>query len=367
MDNPLLNKLNLLNNILNRDIINLKSIYSNINEIKNRKYDTIENYIDNLLYPETRKGVRIPSKVPLPTTTYNLRYTTYFTPNIYGNLLIWLNPCFLASDNVPGTYLYTDQQSYDGLWHIGLYVGNPANCGYNNQLALDGKTKGLSFTYRDSGSTIKDIYSSYRLVSGSVSLRYIKEYINASGTMGGCIIANETNQIGKRYYEEHVQRWDQLRPYNPNGNFVTYMPTVISQYTDFMYIRNGMYNQENSLLEGLRMLYFPLDNSFEEFTPVFSKEMVKSQYISNAEFKNPYKVIESEVNTGFNWFMYVQNGPSEENSIEMNVCLNFECLPKSEYLSYIPVDICGRGFSERDRMGIIKKIQKNIVSVYKKN
>ena len=57
------------------------------------------NYLNNLLYPEKCKGVKIPSPIPVPSCSFQLHNCVTLTTNHHGNLAFVFNPFFLANSN----------------------------------------------------------------------------------------------------------------------------------------------------------------------------------------------------------------------------------------------------------------------------
>ena len=62
------------------------------------------NYLNNLLYPEKCKGVKIPSPVPVPSCSFQLHNSTTISTNNRGNLALIFNPFFFALFNARITW-----------------------------------------------------------------------------------------------------------------------------------------------------------------------------------------------------------------------------------------------------------------------
>ena len=57
------------------------------------------NYLNDLLYPEKCKGVKIPSPIPVPSCSFQLHNCVTLSTNGSGNLAFLFNPFFLGNSN----------------------------------------------------------------------------------------------------------------------------------------------------------------------------------------------------------------------------------------------------------------------------
>ena len=358
MDNPIFKKLDLLKNLLNRNTLNLQSIYYTINEMRTKNYKMKMDYLEDLLHPETRRGVRIPSENPVPTCTFNLTTRVIMTPNPYGNLYVWINPYFLTTSKSDGLQYPYSYVSNNVQYNRRLFTKDYSGFSFNNQVALDGQYEVAEMYSKEIGMKIEDVYTSYRLVSGSVQVRYIKDLASASGVMGGAVINNETQCISCKYYIESNQSAD----YDPSRVFYSSGMTPAYQYSKFDTIRHCIGSKENTILEGLRLLYYPIDNSFDEFVPIYSGGYTEPKQIDKWTIKPNVMVNEYGIKTGFNWAIYVEGASDEPNSIYMDLNLNFECIPKPEYLDYFPVGVCTSALSIQEKKEIFDIVKSNSIS-----
>ena len=76
------------------DFTNIKSAIDALAKFNERQEF---NYLNNLLYPEKCKGVKIPSPIPVPSCSFQLHNSTTVSTNSSGNLAIMFNPFFLYS------------------------------------------------------------------------------------------------------------------------------------------------------------------------------------------------------------------------------------------------------------------------------
>ena len=94
---------------------------------------------------------------------------------------------------------------------------------------------------------IPNVYDQYRLVSASMVVKYIGRLDIVSGVIGGAIVYNDDPTIGAHFSQ---------------GTNTTNV--YMAKYGNFDLAMDSFYHQEYMVLDGLRQLYFPLDNSFEE-------------------------------------------------------------------------------------------------------
>ena len=88
---------------------------------------------------------------------------------------------------------------------------------------------------------------------------------------------------------------------------------------------DSFYHRENLCLEGLRMLYFPLDNSYDEyvkancsFQTTFGDKKDNNIGTEIVRLREPY------FKNGFNFFVYVLNAPSKSSCFKLDIYCNFE-------------------------------------------
>ena len=313
-------KLNSLKNELNRDQVNLKSVQRDIKELEDYDNASQFEYLNALLDPINKKGIKIPSGNPLPSCSFQMHNTIDFSPTATGFDVFCLNPWFLASEKVKDKEIKIASNTYYLNSNVGLYF-------FNNQASLNTGTPDKKWYFpRGFSQCIPDVYNSYRLVSACVEVRYTGRLDEAKGIIGGGIDYLKSNYVGFRVASEAGgdPSWGSANP-------------DCEKYTNFEYIRDCFYSQENSALEGLRMLYFPLDNSFEEFKKVWDGEMeldIQPGSLLVGKIKDKY------FKSGFNWFVYGIGLPyTATRNFRVDYYLNFECLPKAEFLNYMPVTL----------------------------
>ena len=251
------------------DLLNLKNLFDNMENI--RKTST-KNFVHALLRPEKSRGAKIPSSMPIPSSSFQMKSSLSVTTNSTGNAAIAINPF----------YLTTGQNS-------SVYVNNDVN--------LNGSTVVANqFFPRQANQNIPaSVYHQYRLVSASVVCKYVGRLDIVQGLVGGSIL-----------YEKGIT----ASPLVP----AVALPQL-DRYCDFNLARDSTYNAEYFAIQGIRLLYFPLDPSFEEY-----------QSVNTAK-------------DGFLFFIYINNGPPLASSFKIDLYFNFECLPDVAFLNYIPTEM----------------------------
>jgi hypothetical protein len=203
---------------------------------------------------------------------------------------------------------------------------------------MDGETKvpdGIwNMTCFDLGQTIpENVYDSYRLVSASLRMKYIGPLEEAQGTLGGAIINRDDQNVGSRYYTSTAEE------YNPTVRGSSTLAPFNNDFTVFDILRDAVYSTENSVLEGVRLLYFPIDNSYEEFIPLTNMSNVRFSKIQTInQYSQPYLTSEISKNS-FWWFIYGQNLQPNKSYFRLEMTCNFECLPSAALMNYMPISI----------------------------
>lgn len=318
----IIEKLNSLKNELNRDQVNLKSVQRDIKQLAN--YDNTANYeyLNSLLDPKNQKGVKIPGKIPIPSCSFQLHNFATFRANENGYDVFTCNPWFLANEGLQGKQV---QIGEDETFYLAGSVSPYFFCRLD---AVDGKTvtdywsSATTFTF-----TIPPVYAKYRLVSACATLRYTGELDQVKGIMGAAITYNKSNNIAFGYG-------------NSLDNYAYGSLTqAFNDYGNFELIRDSFYSQDASCIEGLKILYFPLDNSFNEFKPVYDGSKTKWSMIPDV---GPVATVSEDFyKPGFNWMFYLQGCPYDGSKrvFRMDFYMNYECIPKAEFLNYMPVTL----------------------------
>ena len=283
-------------------------------------------YLNNLLHPESCKGVKIPSQIPIPSCSFQLHNCVTLRTNRSGNLAIIFNPYFLASNihnKIPANQV--ESFNYQTNFYSTLFV--------NNDDSLNGYSPNENWYPINIGQEIPPVYNQYRLVSASLVIKYIGRLDTVSGVIGGAIVFDETHEIGASY---DVSAADAAQTFS-------YIPKNLAKYGNFDLAMDAFYRQENLCLEGIRQLYFPLDNSYEEYTRLMVDELAQREFVVTGDLtKNICKnmvVDESYLKNGFRQMVYVLGAPANHACFKLDIYCNFECLPASPFLNYLPLSM----------------------------
>ena len=323
----LIQKLNQLNKTLSNAPIDLTYLRSEIEELSGYEEKADCEYLDSLLNPEIHKGAKIPSAKPTPTCSFQISGSQKIKTYSSGVRSIVWNPFVLPSESFPGSAI--EDKGYKGgatsprhivltdFLHTGTAAYNDYTRGW----------QGYLFTYY-----VPDVFSHFRLVSAAITFEFADEIKTASGVIGGGVLAKDTRHAFLRYkssskvnqYYSYTQTFDQW------ANFNSFMNS------------NLFYKKEYSVLEGLRMLYFPLSTSFYEFKKVLTgpEDIERIEHVRSGNEWRPVFVLKPDViQTGFIWCFYASFPTQKVYNLLMKYFLNFECIPKPKFLSYIPVSV----------------------------
>ena len=324
----LITKLNGLRSALNSDNINFRSVKQQIKDIS--KYDQVQtyDYLSNLLKPEKAKGCKVPSNIPIPSCSFQLHNSITLTTNTSGNVAFIMNPFFLASNNIIGQRLPNVEGNY-------TYVHKFLTSAWvNNSNTLTGSASDDNWTPIDFGQTIPPVYDQYRLVSASLVVKYIGRLDTVQGLVGGAVLFTDNSALGGQVQVASSA----TGAYDPSGAGTNVVTTGLGQYGNFDLAQDSFYHSENMTLEGVRELFFPIDNSFEEYLKVLDKT---SGLDGNGGDSDPVEFVASPdmYKSGFNWFFYATNAPASSNCFKLDIYCNFECLPNAQFLNYMPISL----------------------------
>ena len=363
IDNELYNLKKLLNSN-NIDILKIKKIIESLLMYSNKqKY----NYLNDLLNPEICKCVKIPSTIPLPSCSFQLHNSVTLSTNNKGNMAFMFNPFFLCNINKNEIISEFDE----GSMHYKWYIEKCSSLWFTNSPALDGITPVAYWIPIDIGQTIPNVYDQYRLVSASIVIKYIGRMDIASGVIGGSIIYDDSNNAIGSWLEGRIT----IPSVDPDLENIVNGFTVtdkLIKYGNFDLAMDSFYHQENLCLEGLRMLYFPLDNSYEEYLKTDCTNNVKfthrvSVTAPNDQSSGSYvSLSEPYYKNGFNFFVYALNAPVSSPCFKLDIYCNFECLPNAQFLNYLPLSISPYVISDERRHECSLLIQKKSIMKFKK-
>lgn len=336
-DKRLLNYIGRLYKDLNGDTVDPEEVEIVVDALAAYKHKNEHTYLETLVHPEHSKGCKIPSAIPVPSNSFQLHNSVTLTTNNKGNLAILFNPFFLYDSTNVADEMENDDITYVPNYFSTFYVNN------DNDLTGSQPNEGKFLAY-PVGQGIPNVYDQYRLVSASVIVKYIGRMDITSGVIGGAIVFDETNDVGS----------DGNKSENGNATAINIVPNLCAKYSNFDLAMDSFYHQENLSIEGLRMLYFPIDNTYEEYTRLFRD--VNATLIGKT--KVHVRADEDHFKSGFNWMIYVLGAPPSTSCFKVDYYLNFECLPNASFLNYMPITPpCGHVSSaeKKDSIAIIQR------------
>lgn len=363
-DKRMLNYIGRLYKAISGDTLNIDEIENAVDALSVFNQRQEYNYLNNLIHPEKCKGVKLPSPIPVPSAAFQLHNSITLSTNSSGNLGIVFNPFFLYEKGTgvkqPGTLNGTIPVTGDNDWVNGS--GNNAvalSCNYlssfwvNNDNALAGNAAGQGkWKAVNIGQGIPNVYDQYRLVSASIVIKYIGRIDIVSGVIGGAIVFDENRYIG-------VDSLLAFSSETTSGNVGNPVNPALSKYSNFDLAMDSFYQQEQLCLEGCRELYFPVDNTFEEYMKLLNQNYIGVEGDPKAKnTDNVYLVADQDYyKSGFNYMIYVLGAPANTACFKVDIYCNFECLPNAEFLNYMPISLSPHMISPADKAYAIKQTQ----------
>ena len=356
-----------LSKIFNNNKIDFIQIGNAVDELM--QYNEMNEYVylNNLLYPEKYKNIAIPSSIPVPSCSFQLHNSISLTTNSSGNLGIFFSPYFLSSNSYNKSIIVETDEWYNEYtidFFTTLFV--------NNDDSLDGTEKNINWKIKDIGQCIPPVYEKYRLVSASLVIRYIGSLDDISGVIGGAIVYEPSNEIGCHHYIKFYNKTTG-REYGTLSRYT--IPKYLAKYGNFDLAMDSYYHQENLILEGIRELYFPLDNSYMEYVNLMREEYVtvEQQDADNYhDIRGIYRVDQDYLKNGLNQMIYILGAPANQTCFKLDIYCNFECLPTSKFMNYLPINnsVCHCSLTNKlireiseivQKQSITKPIDENII------
>ena len=371
---------------------NVRKLISSIKKLIEGKKDEIK-YLNNLLNPEIYKYVKIPSILPLATCSFQLHNKIKFRTNDDGYACFLFNPYFLYNDDLctfPETFNAYDDAYDDELFYspknpfiskrwgdIKQTNNNEYNDYYsmkylttfllNNSASLNGETENVgNFMSININQGIPNYYTRYRLVSASIIVKYLGRMTEATGKIGGSIIIEKEDKIFTNISALHFNP-DELQNYLVINRDYYHEDNLfmenINKYSNFKNAYNSYYHKENLLNEGIKMIYFPIDNSYEEFINLCNRNDLDI-YNCDETFEELLIKPNGNYRSDFKFFVYIADAPEypEKDNIEVDIYCNFECIPNIEYLNYFPTNIETSSLNKEYKKKLIEKIQTKAIT-----
>lgn len=335
-DKIMLSYLNNLYTAINGEKMNIDEVKNAVDALSIFNQKGQNNYLKTLLKPECSKGSKIPSSIPVPSAAFQLHNSTTISTNSLGNCAFMFNPYFLYDKSfLGGTWTAAESVTFSPYYLTSLWV--------NNSSTLTGSDSDNNWKPVNIGQDIPEVYSSYRIVSASIIVKYIGRLDIASGIVGGAIIFDQSNQVG----------WSGKITTSSTVE-ITPVHKSFAKYGNFDLAQDSFYHRQTHSVNGIREIYFPLDNSYEEYAPFIKLNDVKKGFETSGYTilmdKDYYK-------SGFNYFFYAQGAPSSSACFKVDYYINFECLPDTNFLNYMPISAPAPPISNMEKAQYIKLIQ----------
>ena len=322
-----------LNNAMGKEIINVDKFENVLEALQHLNAENEYEYLNSLLHPEKCKGVKIPSPIPVPSCAFQLHNTVTLTTNASGNLCFLFNPFYLYDKNILNQNVFSVTPN-SGVEQVGAF--NYCTSLFVNQAAtLDGFTPNAgAWVPLNIGQGIPNVYNQYRLVSASLIVRYIGRMDITSGVIGGAII-----------YDESIYPGGLMNYTVDTQNYSFYSrPPGLLKYSNFDLAMDSFYHQERNCIQGLREIYFPLDNTYEEYqkmdTPSDARNLNQVATFNDGSTSGlPSVPVFVNSKKGFQKMVYVLGAPPNSSCFKVDIYCNFETLPNAEFLNYMPISL----------------------------
>lgn len=193
--------------------LNLENTMTFIDVLNKLKEDMTKKYLYSLVFPEKSKGARIPTKFPVPSTTFQQSDFLILTPNSSGNFVVQWCPQNLSAGTANNEVVVNT--------NVAL-LGTNADTNYVTSTALV--------------NTTNTSWQAFRVVSACMIVQYIGSYLNLQGILGGGLDISTVN----------TNSFD-------------------SNYSIFSNIDDRLWSQTSKVEDGVKICYFPKDYIDHEF------------------------------------------------------------------------------------------------------
>lgn len=209
-----------MHGVLTGNTIDLTKFNDIVTALEHMKKVQEHEYYNTLARPEKTRGSKIPTQIPIPSSSFQLKQSFYINTNALGNASVIINPFYLTNTGA-----------------------NTSTVFLNNAATLSGTTSDNNFNAISIGQAIPNVYNQYRLVSASVVAKYVGRLDTVQGLVGGAIIFDQ----------------------NIAPTTVGTTNASLAKYGDYNLAQDAFFQQENYSLQGIREIYFPLDSTWEQY------------------------------------------------------------------------------------------------------
>jgi len=113
-DRKLLEYIVNMHNILRGDHIDVNAFANVVDAIEHMKKEQDHEYLVALTRPETSKGSKIPSQIPVPSSSFQLHNSIMLTTNASGHASVIFNPFYLGSSGTNSTLFVNNNAGLTG-------------------------------------------------------------------------------------------------------------------------------------------------------------------------------------------------------------------------------------------------------------
>lgn len=344
-----------LKELLNDNKLDLYCIKKQIDAIGGLNYCQ-EEYLKDLLDPINRKNVKIPSKNPVPSVAFQMKTCSNLTLDENGEAFVSVCPFFLCDDSFDGKMFsystFDEQEGYK--WYN--FICKTLSASYRFEPRPVDEIKD---TFSINMGVEEEIYIKYRLVSAALKISYIGSVGSSSGTISGAVSLKVDKDMP-------LYPYGRVRgPVFPPTTDFLYLASDIKKPDDIEYMSYLTNYKVSRCLDGLTMLYYPVDNSYYQFYDLITRNDI---YFRNETFKDSYDNMvlpvlygnKDKCRSGFKWLIHIEDGQPLAKCIKFEMYCNFECIPSPKVLNYMPVSINTCFLTEDMIRDIINKVKEYI-------
>ena len=155
-------------------------------------------------------------------------------------------------------------------------------------------------------------------------MTYIGGLDEISGVIGGAIIFDQSNEIGCHHHIRFFNKQTE-HEYGPFSRYT--IPKYLAKYGNFDLAMDSYYHQENLAIEGIRELYFPIDNSYTEYVGIMNEDSViieQQDAETYHQIRGIFRADQDYVKNGLKQMVYIIGGPARQTCFKLDIYCNFE-------------------------------------------
>lgn len=291
----------------------------------------LADYVYGLYHPEVvyeqHMDIKMPARLPIPTTTFSFKDTFTIAPNADGNFCLVWTPNFLGSESRLSSPYFDSVYTQNYSFGFSTIV-------YNNENSLTGNAPNDSGWKAHLFKRVNQDFSKYRLTSACLKVRYTGKVLDQSGMIAACASYLPMNRLVAAT-TGLLTDWHVAQSHSQSFSWAG----------DFDTIRQGQWAKSTSLVsdpDGLTVLYMPSDPLSEVFVDN-GQTIDREPTITVEQLTNGYEAAWTPKNANLSFAVCGYGISNSTTAITIESYTNYEIIVTPEQMPYFRPKVLDAG------------------------